>query len=112
MEDASAVYAGSEFLEDARRKLAESGQAADDLGETAFSAEGTVNDSDVMLRSRPSTASDQNVIGRLNEADHVTVIARTDETATIAGATANWYKVITEDGKTGWVFGRFLTIEE
>ena len=110
--DAAAVYAGSEFLEDARRKLSGQVQAMESLEETSYSAQGMVNDMNVMLRDTPSTASDRNILGRLNKFDRVTVIAKTAVEVTIAGATASWYKVTTDDGKTGWVFGQFLTIEE
>jgi cell wall-associated NlpC family hydrolase len=60
--------------------------------------EGVINAQDVNIRSYPELSSD--VITRLSEGANLNVYGRSGE----------WYKVELPEGKSGWVFGKYLTI--
>ncbi|TVR90652.1 MAG: hypothetical protein EA428_07910 [Spirochaetaceae bacterium] len=51
-------------------------------------------------------------IYRLREGEELKVIDRSPERTDEAGLVDYWYRVIAEDGTTGWTFGYYLTIFE
>jgi len=60
--------------------------------------EGVINAQDVNIRSYPDLSS--NVITMLNAGATLNIYARSGE----------WYKVELGEGKSGWVFGKYLTV--
>lgn len=82
----------------------ENAESADEA-EAAGSGQATVNDSDVNLRSEPSTSGD--VVTTLSEGDVVTVLGDSQEAEGFV-----WVPVRLEDGTEGWVVEDFLDIAE
>jgi hypothetical protein len=111
VEKAAGLYPDSPFLEDARRKINAATGSEEDMQEESYQAEATVNAADVLYRKAPTAADASNIKGKLTQYDRVSISAKTSGQFTIAGTTAPWYKISTTDGKEGWVFGKYLTIE-
>lgn len=59
---------------------------------------------------RQTAKTDGKVLETLNKAVEVEAIARSKEQETIDKTFDYWYQVKTASGKTGWVFGSFLTV--
>jgi hypothetical protein len=64
---------------------------------------GTVN-----VRDKPGSKGTK-VLFSLNDGDEVTVSAYTIETEAIAGYDEAWYQIDTATGKSGWVYGAYLS---
>ena len=61
------------------------------------------------LRERPDIESI--IIGNLLfKDDHIEIIDRS-EPMQIMGMNAPWYKIRTEDGREGWSYGWFISVE-
>ena len=71
--------------------------------------QGIINDSSVRLRTEPS--SDSSIILLLEKGDKVSIIRKWNYKESIDGESWYWYEVETSDGKTGWVYGKYLDIE-
>jgi len=67
-----------------------------------------INDDNVRIRSNPNINSD--ILGLLNMGDCVTVIDASSEKFAISNYDDYWYKIITNDNITGWVFGRYIEL--
>lgn len=61
------------------------------------------------LRVREQLDRSSRTVYRLRQGEEIKVLDRTAEPHTEAGLTAHWYRVLTEDGSSGWVFGYYLT---
>ena len=70
----------------------------------------TLNDTRVRLRSEPNLSCE--TLGYLEKGDAVKIVDRSDEKFEIDGENWYWYEVETSDGKTGWIYGKYLDIEE
>lgn len=51
-------------------------------------------------------------MGLLNKGDTVKIKDKSEEPFTIDGESWYWYKVETDDYPDGWVYGKYLDIEE
>ena len=69
----------------------------------------TVNDFRVRLRSEPNLSCE--TLGYLEKGDAVKIVDRSDEKFEIDGENWYWYQVKTTDEQTGWVYGKYLDIE-
>jgi len=69
----------------------------------------TLNDTRVRLRSEPNLSCE--TLGYLEKGDAVKIVDRTDEKYEIDGENWYWYQVETSDEQTGWVYGKYLDIE-
>jgi len=69
---------------------------------------GHINDDNIRIRSNPNTNSE--ILGLLNMGDSVTVIDTSNEKVTINNYNNYWYKIITNDNITGWVFGGYIEL--
>jgi hypothetical protein len=66
-----------------------------------------VNDTNVNFRHEP--VLENNVIRKFNLYEKVQVLQRSDFKQSIKGVNAYWYKVRSENGTEGWIFGQFGT---
>ncbi|MBK8453775.1 MAG: SH3 domain-containing protein [Thiofilum sp.] len=73
--------------------------------EVVATANYIVNGDGVRLRAEPTTSAKE--LGKLALGTAVTPLQKTPSQSTVAGKTAHWYQVKTDQG-TGWVFGSFL----
>ena len=64
-----------------------------------------------VLNVRNIASSGGEVVGSVRRGDIVRVIDRSVNTAVVENVTDYWYKIALPDGKTGWVFGGFITFE-
>ena len=73
------------------------------------SVKGIVNDNDINFRKDKSLTS--KVIRMLKKDEEVKVLERSDFKQYIEREKTNvyWYKIRTDDGEEGWVYGKFLT---
>lgn len=62
------------------------------------------------IRESPNTTTDTKVIGKLKKWDKVTVTDCTEQKDKIDNLEYPWYKIKTEDGIEGWIFGGFAKI--
>ncbi|WP_277055636.1 SH3 domain-containing protein [Treponema socranskii] len=69
-----------------------------------------LNDSRVRLRSSPDLSG--KTLALLNKGDALKVTDRSEEKYTIDGESWYWYKVETDDYPDGWIYGKYLDIEE
>ena len=69
-----------------------------------------LNDSRVRLRVKPNLSCD--TWDFLNKGDTVKIKDKSEEPFTIDGESWYWYKVETDDYPDGWVYGKYLDIEE
>jgi len=72
--------------------------------------QGIINDSRVRLRTEPSSKN-STIILLLEKGDKLSIIRKWIKEK-IDGESWYWYEVQTSDGKTGWVYGKYLDIEE
>ena len=72
--------------------------------------QGIINDSRVRLRTEPSSKN-SSIILLLEKGDKLSIIRKWIKEK-IDGESWYWYEVQTSDGKTGWVYGKYLDIEE
>jgi len=70
----------------------------------------TVTDDGLRVRSVPNLEG--KIITHLNKGTKVKILDRTVEKVEVQDMLNYWYKVELPDGKVGWVFGEFLSIEE
>jgi hypothetical protein len=63
----------------------------------------------VNARDAPGTTG-TNVLFALEDRADISISDYTEETDTIGGSTARWYKVADSDGREGWVFGAFIDV--
>lgn len=70
----------------------------------------TINDTNVRLRSEPNLNCE--TLTYLNEDDNIKIYDRSDEIFKINDEDWYWYQVKTNDGTTGWVYGKYLDIEK
>ena len=71
--------------------------------------QGIINDTRVRLRSEPNLSCE--TLGYLEKGDAVKIVDRSDEKFEIDGENWYWYQVETTDEQTGWVYGKYLDIE-
>lgn len=64
----------------------------------------------IRIRETPGISSDIRILGKLNKFQKVTVIDETENQEEIEGIKSTWYKIITDEGIEGWVFGGFVKI--
>jgi len=69
---------------------------------------GYINDDNIRIRSNSNINSE--ILGLLNMGDCVTVIDTSSEKVTINNYDDYWYKIITNDNITGWVFGGYIEL--
>lgn len=62
------------------------------------------------IRESPNTNTDTKVIGKLQKWDKVTVTDCTEQKEKIDNLEYPWYKIRTEEGTEGWIFGGFAKI--
>jgi hypothetical protein len=70
----------------------------------------TINDTRVRLRVKPNLNSD--TWGYLNTGDYVKIKDKTAKPMEIDGESWYWYRVDAENLPDGWVYGKYLDIEE
>lgn len=75
-----------------------------------YTAGTTVNDNGVRLRSQRNLNCD--IITTLNKGQSVRPYAKSDVKFEIDGEQWYWYKIVTEDRKIGWVYGKYLDIAQ
>ena len=68
------------------------------------------DDKGVRLRSQRNLNCD--VITTLNKGQSVRPYAKSDVKFEIDGEQWYWYKIVTEDRKIGWVYGKYLDIAQ
>ena len=71
--------------------------------------QGIINDTRVRHRSEPNLSCE--TLGYLEKGDAVKIVDRSDEKFEIDGENWYWYQVKTTDEQTGWVYGKYLDIE-
>lgn len=76
-------------------------------GNKAFAANKIITGSSVRIRSSPNTSSKE--VTQLNFGTLVKSSDRSSDKDTIGDKTDYWYKITTSNGKSGWVFGGFLS---
>lgn len=64
----------------------------------------------IRVREIPEIKSDIKIVGKLKKFQKVTIIESSDKTEVIDGLESCWYKIKTEEGIIGWVFGGFVKI--
>ena len=69
-----------------------------------------LNDSKVRLRQEPVLNSKLSAL--LDKGEKVLVNAKFPEPYEIDGESWYWYKVETSNGKTGWVYGKYLDMPQ
>ena len=62
------------------------------------------------IRENPNINPTTEVIGKLRKWDKVTIIDSSENIDTIDGLKSCWYKIRTEEGTEGWIFGGFAKI--
>ena len=72
--------------------------------------DGVINDTRVRLRSKPNLNSE--VLGFFNRGDKLKVVDWSNEKQKIGEMEAYWYKVESKNYPDGWVYGKYLDIEE
>ena len=65
-----------------------------------------VNETNVNFRREP--VLEDNVIRQFELFEKVHVLQRSDFRQSIEGVNAHWYKICTDDGHEGWIFGEYL----
>ena len=73
------------------------------------SANGVINDNDVMLREAPNLRA--KVIMRLKRGDKVIISLRTKEKIAVNDLNAFWYGIELESGEKGWSYGYFIDLD-
>ena len=68
----------------------------------------TGNDNKVRIRENSGLQS--KIVSYLYENDIVRIVSKSSQPDLISGESAYWYKIVTLDGREGWVFGRFLNM--
>jgi len=71
---------------------------------------GVLNDSRVRIREAPDLQGKH--IGYLDKDQRVEIVDQTDEKMKIGDMEAVWYKIRTENGVIGWVYGWFIDVLE
>ena len=71
---------------------------------------GILNDSHVRIRKSPNLQSEH--IGYLYKDQRVQIFDQTENPMKIGEMESVWYKIRTEDGTEGWVYGFFIDIED
>ena len=69
---------------------------------------GHITDDNLRIRSGPNTSAE--IVGLLNTGDCVSVIAVSDKKAVINGTENYWFKIITGNNITGWIFGEYINL--
>lgn len=67
---------------------------------------GRSNGANVVLRAGPR--KDSQALGAIKQNQRLYIIRRSDNVDTIDGVDSDWVYVQTEDGKKGWVFGKYV----
>lgn len=80
------------------------------IHELAIIYDAVCNDNSVRIRTEPNLTCP--VIGKLNKNDSVKIIDTSLEKFVIDGEEWYWHEVELPDGKTGWVYGKYLDIEK
>lgn len=62
------------------------------------------------IRTKPGLPS--RIMGVVSEGERLSVVGRSEEKILIEEAEDYWYKIKLNNGKTGWVFGSYLIVEE
>lgn len=73
-----------------------------------FTIYGILNDEKVRLRESPNL--DSSILRVLNNGEKVSILECENEAVSINGQSFPWLKVVTDDGKLGYVFGQYLTV--
>lgn len=81
----------------------------DALLSTKWSSQGIINDTRVRLRTDPNL--DCETITFLNKGDKCTIFDFSHNVTEIEGKRWCWYKIETKDGKSGWVYGKYVDID-
>jgi hypothetical protein len=68
-----------------------------------------VNDDRVRIREEPNLTG--KTLGHLNRTNKVRIIEYSDKKEKIEGMESYWYKVQTDEGLTGWVYGAYIDID-
>jgi hypothetical protein len=63
------------------------------------------------VREEPSNSDQTRIVYRLRDNERVKILDRSDTVADVGGLQDYWYKVLTEGGVDGWVFGYYLEVE-
>lgn len=61
------------------------------------------------VRNEPTNV-DSRIVYRLRESELMKVLGRTNTIDNLDGLSGYWYRVLTQDGTTGWVFGYYLEV--
>jgi hypothetical protein len=69
---------------------------------------GYINDNNLRIRSNPNTNSE--ILGQLNIGDFVKVIDKTEYKDKVINTENYWYRIITNENITGWIFGEYLEL--
>jgi hypothetical protein len=69
-----------------------------------------INDSNVRLRQKPDL--DGGIVSQLNKGTLLIVLDVTTTTTKIDNIEAPWYLVRMKNGQQGWIFGRFIDVQE
>lgn len=75
-----------------------------------FSSPALIICDNLRIRESPNTNTDTKVIGKLQKWDKVTVTECTEQKDKIDNLEYPWYKIRTEEGTEGWIFGGFAKI--
>ena len=80
------------------------------IHELAIIYDAVCNDNNVRIRTEPNLSS--STIGKLNKNNSVKIIDCSMEKFVIDEDVFYWHEIETQDGKTGWVYGKYLDIEK
>jgi uncharacterized protein YgiM (DUF1202 family) len=69
---------------------------------------GIINDNNLRVRSEPDTSAE--ILGLLNQYDYVTIIDITENKTKVNNTENYWYKIITSEETTGWIFGEYVNL--
>ena len=69
---------------------------------------GYINDDNLRIRNNPDTNAE--ILGILNLGDYVSVIDITKQKTAVNNLENYWYKIITNENITGWIFGEYLEL--
>lgn len=73
-----------------------------------FTIYGILNDEKVRLRESPNL--DSSILKVLNTGERVSILECENESVSINGQSFPWLKVVTDEGKIGYVFGQYLNV--
>src|SRR5262245_23209656 len=76
--------------------------------EAPMPATTTVTSADLKMRIAPNTTAVE--IGRLTRGEQVKIVQRSADSVQIGTLNAYWYKVTSNSGLTGWVYGAHLAV--